>query len=745
MIRVLLSAALITLPAIGATLLLGNDVTEQQAAAVVQKYHGVFAVPPSQVDSPLSTDAPLLGNGDLGAAIMGNLDAMTFILGKNEFWSLKEGRVKALGRLNILVPAMAGASYRMEENIASANVTGTFSKGPETITTRTWVSGDDTTHNFLVTIFSNAGPQPQPFSISLSRGNENNNDFNVGTSGNVLYIDLRADKEDALEGFKTCQVRVGAVVIGEESEISDGALHFTLEPGKSAILVASVMSNHDSESFQTDVVDVISNKTAADIEALSASHQAYWNKLYGKSFIEIPDKRLEAEWYGSLYLMASCSHPGEAAPGLFGNWIMRNPSWKGDYTLNYNYEAPFFMTIPTNHLELSENYDKPLLDWLPKAEALAAQRGWTGAYYRVHIGPLPNGSSDTSEHNQKFCGAFAAVPIIMRYYSTRDLAYARRVYPMLKQCAIFWQNYLAWDGSRYVIHDDAQQEDDVNPQVNGVMSLGLVRYLFQACMAMSSDLHVDDDLHAVWGERLAKLSAFPTFESNGKSLFRWTETGRAWCGGNTIGIQHIFPASQIGLDSGPALLGTAQNMIAAMARWNDGNGTNTFYPAAARVGYDPAEILRHMDDFVKNKAYPNFYIHTGGGGVESFSVVPEGICEMLLQSYEGKIRLFPDWPAGMPARFGDLRADGGFLVSSAIANGKVQYVRLISEQGRSAVLVNPWPGQPVALYRNGKAAKSLDGSVLTIPTTAGETILAGPDTSSASSILNQMQAPIDGR
>jgi len=116
--------------------------------------------------------------------------------------------------------------------------------------------------------------------------------------------------------------------------------------------------------------------------------------------------------------------------------------------------------------------------------------------------------------------------------------------------------------------------------------------------------------------------------------------------------------------------------------------------------------LQHMDDLVKDRANPNFYIHSGGGGVEGFNVVPSAICEMLLQSFQGRIRLFPDWPSDAPAKFGDLRAYGGFLISSSTQNGAVQYARIISENGRDDVVVNPWPGQPVALYRKGAASKT---------------------------------------
>jgi alpha-L-fucosidase 2 len=720
-----------------------DSITQNQALRIVQKYTGVFLAPPAKIVNPLINDAPLLGNGDLGVAILGNIDAMTFILSKNEFWSLKEGRVKTMARLNLSVSGMAGASYRMEEDLAKAEVRGTFSLDQNAITTTSWVQADDTMNNPLFTILANNGSQPQQISVSLEGGHKNPNPSTVGSSSDVLYIDVNADSVDTVGGFQTCKVRVATRVIGVTSVISSDILTFTLNPGQSAILMTSTVSDYDSASYLAQAIDEVSSKTPEDVSASHSTQEAYWASFYSKSFVEIPDKRLEAEWYASLYLMASCCRAGESPPGLFGNWIAENPPWNGDYTLNYNYEAPFYLAMPTNHPELSDNYDKPIIDWLPNAEALAKKRGWTGAYYQVHIGPLPNGSADKGEHNQKFCGAFAATPIIMRYYYTRDPAYAQRVYPALKQIAIFWQNDLFWDGTRYVIKNDAQQEDDASPQDNGVMSLGLVRFFLQGCIAMSSDLQVDSSLRAIWQDHLDKLSAFPTFERKGETVFRWTEVGRDWCGGNTIGIQHIYPGSQIGLDSDSDLLHTAQNMVHQMSRWEDGNGTNTFYPAAARVGYDPNIILQQMSMFVQKQAYPNFYIHTSGGGVESFNVVPSGICEMLLQSFQGKIRIFPDWPSDATAKFGDLMAYDGFLISSSIDNGSVQYVRIISKIGKRAVLVNPWPGQSVGLYRNGDAAETLSGTELTLPTSANESILLAPSGTSMTSILSQMQAPTE--
>jgi alpha-L-fucosidase 2 len=704
-------------------------------------YQGSFSAPPKLTDTDQTTDAPLLGNGDLGVSMQNNIDALTFVLHKNEFWSLSQGHVAAMAKLSLSIPTMAGASYAVKQDIGTAELNGTFANAGKTISSKSWVQADDATHNQFITEFTYTGSGSQAVTVSLAAG-PNGNPGPVGSTGDVLYLDVRADGPDKVGTSDTHRVRVATRVVGAEGSVSNGQLAFALSAGKTVSLVSSVMSFEDDPKYQQLASAAVSNVTQADVDTLLSKHHAWWDAFYAQSFVEIPNKLIEKEYYGSLYLLASTSRTGEAAPGLWGNWVMKTPAWNGDYTLNYNYEAPFYAAFPTNHVALADSYDKPVIDWLPKAQAEATANGFTGAFYRVHIGPLPNGSSDTNLWNQKSCGAFAASDMIMHYYFTLDPAYASKIYPTLKALSTFWQNYLKKDGDRYVIENDAQHEGNAYPQTNGIMSLGLVRFLLQGSIDVSTALNLDADQRAIWQDRLSHLSAYPTFLKDGKTVFRYTEVGLDWNGGNAIGNQHIYPASQIGLGSEATLLKTAQNMIAAMARWNDGNGTDTFYPAAARVGSDPAALLAHLNDWIANNTYPNLHIHTGGGGIENLNTVPSTVAEMLLQSFQGKLRLFSDWPKGVDARFGDLRAYGAFLVSSDVRADAVQYVRIVSERGGPVVLQNPWPSGMLRLYRNGVDAGLISGAELTLPTAAHEVLHIALDGASLAAIVQQMKAPL---
>ena len=711
------------------------------------QYQATFSSPPNLTDTNETPDGPLLGDGDVGVVVLGSIDAMTFVLGKNEFWSLGSGTVKAMARLSLAIPGMSGASYAMTESIGSGEVTGTFTANGGTIATTSWVQATDSTNNMLFTRLAYTGGAPQAASVSLAVGHSNTNPTSVGSTGDVLYEDVAADGVDVVSGYPTRKVRVATRAVGTTGTVAGGKLTFTLSPGATVTLATSIMSNVDASSYQAQAVANVSSLAPGDVATREAAHQAWWDAFHRMSFVRIPDKVLEEEYYASLYLLASASRTGEAPPGLWGNWVMTDPAWNSDYTLNYNYEAPFYATFPTNHIAVSESYDAPIIAWLPNAQAEAKANGWSGAYYRVHVGPLPNGSGDTSTHNQKFCGAFAATDMIMHYDYRPDPAYAAAIYPTLKQVGAFWESYLVKNGNEYDIVDDAQQEDDPSPQTNGVMSLGLVRMLLQACIDISTALNVDATERAVWQDRLANLAPFPTYTGcpgckAGETVFRWTSEGRDWCPGNTIGIQHIYPASQIGLSSDPTLLQTAHNMIDVMARWSDGNGTDTFYPAAARVGYDPTVILTQLHAWVQNNTYPNRHIHTGGGGLENLNTVPATLAEMLVQSFQGTIRVFPDWPAATDAKFANLRAYGGFLVASERSQGSVQYVALTSELGKATTLVNPWGQAPLAVYRNGVSQPSVSGSTLAITAACpGDVVVVAPSGTSYASIVALMNAP----
>jgi hypothetical protein len=122
---------------------------------------------------------------------------------------------------------------------------------------------------------------------------------------------------------------------------------------------------------------------------------------------------------------------------------------------------------------------------------------------------------------------------------------------------------------------------------------------------------------------------------------------------------------------------------------------------------------------------PNLVLSYGGGGIENVAGFL-AINEMLMQSYEGIIRLFPVWRKDQNARFGSLRAVGAFLVSARLKDGIIGDVKIVSDKGRTCTVENPWPGQTVQGVRNSKSSEIVSGDRFTLRTSAGEVIQLSP-------------------
>ncbi|MEY9886467.1 alpha-L-fucosidase 2 [Catenulispora sp. MAP5-51] len=708
-----------------------DGVTANQAWRIAQQYTGVWTSPPTNLTGGETVDAPLLGNGDIGVAIGGSIADQTMYIGKNDFFSGSSHAIKPLGRIVVTAAGLSGSSYNVVQDIAHAEVRGTYTLGGQTLTTTSWVDANSGTY---VTSFALSGGSAQSIGISVQNGSGGTP--TVSTSGNDLDADVAADTGTGSDPH----ARIAARTIGQTQSVSGNTITLTMQPGTTSTLVAGIVSSIDSSSWQNSADALVSTLTQSDVDTHKAAHRSWWQGYWSQSYVEIPDKAVEKSWYGSLYLLACVSRSGKYAPGLWGNWITGAMNWNGDYHTNYNYEAPFYAALSTNHIAQMDAYDQPVLDWQSAGQALASQNGYTGVLYPVGLSPKGT-SADTNLHNQKSDAANLASDMVMRFEYTGDTSYATKVYPWLKQVGLFWQNYLTWDAAnnRYVITNDAPHEDQSYPQTNSGLSLGLVHLLFQGLVDMSTALNQDASTRATWQTIESHLSALPTMALNGQSILRETEVGSDFVNdGNDIDAQAIYPGSLVGLDSDPASQQTARNTIGALTNaWGGGNAPATFYAAAARVGYNPSTILGNLDDEATTQSYPNMAIHHNGGGIENVNVTTSGLDEMLLQSFQDDIKVFADWPAATSAKFGDLLAYGDFLISAGKSGNAVQYIRAVSQNGGPLTVSNPWSGS-VEVYRDGTDTGAVSGAKLTIATSAGDTIDLAPAGTSLATIQAEL-------
>ncbi len=94
-----------------------------------------------------------------------------------------------------------------------------------------------------------------------------------------------------------------------------------------------------------------------------------------------------------------------------------------------------------------------------------------------------------------------------------------------------------------------------------------------------------------------------------------------------------------------------------------------------------------------------------------------------MQSYNGTIRLFPNWPLEKDAEFLDLRAAGTFLVSASLKDGKASKIEILSEAGSTLKMILPWESCTV---RNQKGEKRINSKDIELDTEKGEIFIFIP-------------------
>ena len=132
--------------------------------------------------------------------------------------------------------------------------------------------------------------------------------------------------------------------------------------------------------------------------------------------------------------------------------------------------------------------------------------------------------------------------------------------------------------------------------------------------------------------------------------------------------------------------------------------------------------LRPNGTLTLNRNEPRFGFNNFGHYTEQFAA-SLAINELLLQSVADVVRVFPAWPLDKPARFQQLRAQGGFLISAACENGNVGPVLVESTAGGRLRLLSPWPGIEVLVGPDGQAHPLTpnEKGLLELDTPAGQT------------------------
>lgn len=486
----------------------------------------------------------------------------------------------------------------------------------------------------------------------------------------------------------------------------------------------------------------------------------YWSR----SSISLGDEFLEQIWYWNLYFFRCAVSPRAACPGLFGNWSYKEigTSWHGDYHMNYNTQQPFWLPFSSNHVELHMAYVNLVHHLLPVSRAWAERYyGMRGAFfphsaYPIEMSimpyPVPSWGWEVCET------PWTVQSLWWHYLYTHDLVYLEEeAFEPIRDAVLFMVDYMTrpdahgeqWNDDKYHIFPT------VAPELYGMTSgfrlnkdclvdLTLTKFMFGAYLESCRLLgRVDEEAEtvALVQKILERFPEYPTAElEDGRQVYTCVEGETPDVVYNTPNsLMHVFPGEERGLHSPPEEYEKLRDTY--LHHYNEGGNELVFYHLqGARLGLlDLERFKRHIRYcMMPNGTCTDRVLQTGGRysdtqpfdfmsrmgvWVENFSL-PAVINECLLQSYNGVLRLFPNWPEDQYAEFHTLRAVGGFLVSAKWEQGQVQHVEIHSEAGGELRMINPWAG--AVICEQAGVTCTMHGEMLILSTRKEETFRLTP-------------------
>jgi len=459
--------------------------------------------------------------------------------------------------------------------------------------------------------------------------------------------------------------------------------------------------------------------------AMRKPHQNYWRRFWGKSSVTLPDPEIASHYHIVNYYLGSLSRRNAPPIALQGVWTADEgmmPPWKGDYHHDLNTEMTYCSYLVAGHTEEGLVFLDYLSDLMPKWKEFAL------TFYGVKSGICVPSVMSLDGQALGGWGMYSLSPtntawlahLFARHWRyTRDLTFLReKALPFVRGTAEFLSALLVCgsDGklrlplsSSPEIHDNTY-EAFLTPNSN--YDLALLQSLFRDTA----------ELAAVLGEPVAR---WEKLLSQLEPLAQDAETGLLLAPGKALQESHRHHAHLMGIY--PLNLLTAEQDLALIElslRHLDRLGTGLWVGysfvwasmMAARTGngHRAETFLRHYLNLTsRNGFHLNGDFRDQGYSwwkyrpftLEGNFMAVEAVHEMLLQSHDGLLRIFPAIPDHwMDVAFDDLRAEGGFRVSARRHKGVTKSVSITPTTQGKVKLADPFRGCRVKVT-GGKLVK----------------------------------------
>ncbi len=469
-------------------------------------------------------------------------------------------------------------------------------------------------------------------------------------------------------------------------------------------LTLSVADSFPAETAKETALATVRRVATLPTVALEQSHRDWWHAYYPASFLSVPDAQIEGFYWIQLYKLACATRQDRQVIDLLGPWY-RQTGWPRIWW-NLNIQLAYSPVYAANHLELGESFTR-FIDAKRGNFVKNAKEIWGFD----HCATVPHTTCYEGLRGDGTCAPQAfinpgdftwALHLYWQQYRysmdhalvTNQIVHA--FYPMLKGSVNLYLNLLkpGDDGKLHLprMHSpEYSQAGDVDTNYN----LSLLRWGCATLLDLSARYGFSDPQRPEWERVLRDLTPYPQNENGFMvgATVPFEKSHRHWSHLLMVWPLHLLSAEQ------PESRALVEKTLTHWLTVEGGKQIYGWSSAAASLLYscmgDGERALANLRAHHDNKRFvmPNTMYIEGSPVIECSLVAAKALQDMLLQSWGGRLRIFPAAPAEWrTAAFHDLRAEGGFLVSAARREGKTRWVRVRSLAGEPCVIVPRFDG-----------------------------------------------------
>jgi hypothetical protein len=481
----------------------------------------------------------------------------------------------------------------------------------------------------------------------------------------------------------------------------------------SVVIVSSREATDVVKTAVEQAHETLNYKTAKLIQ----NHEKTWAQFWSRSGLVLKDALLQCNWYRALYFLRCVSRPGVQSVGLFAGLINDTPAWHGDYHTNYNLQQTYWTALAANHPDLCEPYDRLMSEYLPRAKWLSQKVfSLNGAYYPhvLFANEPPNPAECRSRHGRQYLhhtwgmtigvNGFSVQPIWWRYKYDPDPERLRQlVYPVVRDVALFYAEFIEQcpDTGSVRLGPSVSPEHwgwtkNLDRNYDCAFDIALIRYTLNAAIEAAEILKQDEPLIQRFRNARQRLPDYPETATNPPILV--DVAGAPPIEYNIpVPSTPVFPGDVISWWSMEHEKQRFSRTIDSL-RWNGNNATFMLAIARARLSLPGTQAWLRHEILARSRAngtlalnilVPPQRFNDFGHYTEQFGV-GLAISELLVQSVDDIIRVFPALAPDETAACTNLRTQGGFLVTASGSSGMVKTLQIHSLFGGRLRLSSPW-------------------------------------------------------